>query len=116
MQGLDLENIEVIEEPFSPFNSLIQDKNQTTTPENIEGEETVETPDINPDNIFGDSEDTSENLDNEDVKKTTPFGVFANALVEEVVFTSSTHGSFVSSQTDKSSCDSLYFIVYILPF
>lgn len=88
MQGLDLENIEVIEEPFSPFDSLIQDKNKTATPENTEGEETVETPDINPDNIFGDSEDTSENLDNEDVKKTTPFGVFANALVEEGVFTS----------------------------
>ena len=88
MQGLDLENIEVIEEPFSPFDSLIQDKNKTATPENTEVEETVETPDINPDNIFGDSEDTSENLENEDVKKTTPFGVFANALVEEGVFTS----------------------------
>jgi len=88
MQGLDLENIEVIEEPFSPFDSLIPDKNQNTAPKNEEGEEIVETPDINPDDIFEDSENISENLENKDDKKSTTFGIFANALVEEGVFTS----------------------------
>lgn len=88
MQGLDLENIEVIEEPFSPFDSLMQNKNQDVTPKNKEGEETVETPEINPDDIFEDSKDISENLENEDDKQSTPFGIFANALVEEGVFTS----------------------------
>ena len=92
MPGLDLDNIEVIEEPFSPFNNTQSKKEVVTSDNNKSEEEDPNNIGFNPDDIFADEnsnpneEHTEEQSEDKPINKSA-ISVFATALVEEGIFT-----------------------------